>query len=508
MVNDHQIEQILTRANPIPRPEHLSEDPSEAQALFALIQERRNAMTVARQPIPKQPSAGRHRRPTLVATGAAFVVIAVVGVAAFIGLGNQPETANQPINPPSGEGTLPLVTDPQPPAETTPPPVETTLPEARPTTLLDGTWAQNKLEPGMGLLLIHFVETDFGIVAATDFPGGIWLSQDGYAWEEVLALPRGEIIEDADLLPGEPPLYTTEASVDSLVVYDGEVYAFGGIAEDANGPNRTVRLVVYRSIDGTNWSETTYSDYRTGSESTDAVAGENELIVIAQGSEPGTLIFRSEDGITWTRHNPGFSLETAAYVSGEYLAVAVGPEETEEYPWGKRTMVRSADGIEWEQIPGSDFPFNAFPRDLTQYRDRLYMDGLVYDDDVPGQQGMIFYSNDGRTWQQAEMPDLPSLRFVTQLIPSPNGLMALGEILWTEDPAEVRKVPMTTVDGTTFVEIPHPPGLFDASVVEYIRGYPAGEEIILNSVNWPRDESGESTGEPGTYYQSIWTPNN
>lgn len=505
MVKDHQIEQKFTRANPIPRPEHLHEDPSEAEALFALILERRNAMTVTEQPAPTRPPADRPRRPAWAAAAAAFVALIVVGVAAFIGLGGQEPTADQPIN--IVEGTVPPVADPQPPAENNPPPVETTLPVAGPTTLLDGTWTQNELEPGMGLP-VHVVETDFGMVATTGYLGGIWLSQDGYAWEEVLTLPRGEIIEDADLLPGEPPIYTTEAGVEDIVRYNGAVYVFGTITEGAHDRDRTLRWVVYGSIDGTSWSETTYSSDNPGGGSTDALAGENELIVIAQNTGSGTPIFRSEDGITWTRHNPGLNLETAAYVSGEYLAVAAGPEETEEYPWGKRTMVRSADGIEWEQIPGSDFPFNAFPRDLTQYRDRLYMDGLVYDDDVPGQQGMIFYSNDGRTWQQAEMPDLPSLRFVTQLIPSPNGLMALGTILWTEDPAEVRMVPMTTVDGTTFVEIPHPPGLFDASVVEYVQGYPAGEEIILNSVHWPRDESGESTGEPGTYYQTIWTPNN
>ena len=125
MVKNHQIAGKLTAANPVPHPDHLHDDSSEAAALFALILERRDAMTITeQQPTPTREQVGprRRRRPALVAAAAALVVLVVVGVAALIGFtGDELDSADQPTSVPAVESTLPPVTDTTPPTSIVPP---------------------------------------------------------------------------------------------------------------------------------------------------------------------------------------------------------------------------------------------------------------------------------------------------------------------------------------------------------------------------------------------------
>ncbi|MEE9178197.1 MAG: redoxin domain-containing protein [Acidimicrobiia bacterium] len=115
-MNNHQIEQKLTQANPVPRPEHLHEDASEARALFALILEKRDNMTVTQQPAPTRPSTNGRWRPALVAVAAAFLVLVVVGVAAIIGLtGTEEKAVGQSVTTP----VIPPITTISPTTTTT-----------------------------------------------------------------------------------------------------------------------------------------------------------------------------------------------------------------------------------------------------------------------------------------------------------------------------------------------------------------------------------------------------
>lgn len=466
MVKGRHIEERMTRANPVSRPDHLHDDPAESEALLALILERRDEMTITK-PAPTRPGRAPRWRPALVASAAGILVLIVVGVAALIGFtGGDSDVAET--------GTPNVPEEPG---------------------LLDGNW-EHRSSP-MTLDLDEVVVTSIGFFAPGS-PDGILMSDDGLTWRVALTLPRGELIAGADPPPSgdagnattttAPPGYTTQAYVESIIEFNGAVYAFGDIAENEDTPAMTVRQVAYRTTDGTEWAETVYAS-EAGSRL--VLAGDDEIVIIVEEAS----VLRSEDGVTWVRHEPGLIIESAAFVGDRYLAVTVD-SDAEEYEWGKRSVIESADGIEWSQIPGSDFAFNAFPRDPVTQDGRIYMSGLVYGEDG-WQRGAVFVSADGSAWAQAEVPAIPELRVVTHLIPSEHGLFALGEALWSEDPElGDRLVPMTTVDGTTFVEIPHPAGLFDQATEA--AAFASGDRMVVHRLDY----------ESGTFHQWIWSPAN
>ena len=481
MVKGRKIEERLIRANPVPRPEHLHQSPSESEALLALILERRDEMTITKQ-ATTQPGRTPRWRPALVASATAFLVLMVVGVAALIGFtGGDSDVAGPSTSAPT---TAPVAESTLPAEPTTTPSVVTTMP-TQAVGLLGGTWehetsATEFVGTGGG------TETSLGLIA-TGTRDGILLSEDGLDFRLVVPFPQGELIEDAELLPGEPPLYTVDAMVSSVVEFDGVVYVFAFIAEDAHTPEMVFQRLVYSSTDGIEWEETTYST-ELGGETT--VAGENEILVVAEEE----TIFRSEDGVTWSRHEPGLILESIGFVGDRYLAVTID-DSADGYEWGKRSMIESVDGLEWNQIPGSDFAYNAFPRDPVTFNGRIYMSGLVFGEDTM-QHAALFVSDDGSAWDQAVIPEMEELRFVTQLIPSEEGLLALGLAMWSEDPEFVdRVVPMTTADGLTFFEIPHPAGIFDAPTPD-AGGYTFGDQIMIHGLSY----------EPLVFHQWIWSP--
>ena len=489
MVNDQQIEQKLTGANPVPHPEHLHEDPSEARALFALILARRDAMTVTKQPTPTRPSTDRRRRPALVAAAAAVLVLVLVGIAAFIGRGDgEEDVTDQSVTTPVVEDTLPPVDGTR--APTTIPAAETTVPVAPAATLLDGTWVRTTRNDGF--IPADMAETAFGLIAAAG-PDGIWLSEDGSDWRQVMALPRGEVVQEAippsEGSEGEPALHSIEAYASEVVEYHSNVYVFAVIAEGLDAPSPTIRPVVFSSTDGTTWSESPFAEPRGV-----AIAGEHELLVVA---EDGATVYRTEDGSDWTRHETPLGvngLESIAYVDGEYLAFVTGPD-TDEFPEGERTMVRSSDGIDWEPIPGSGFPFDAHPRGIIQFGDTLYTGGLLFDGGFT--HAMIWRSTDGSTWQPAELPEIPGLVVISDFIPSKYGLLALGQ----QTGEITRIVPLTTTDGSTFVVVPNPDDVFigtNGIPLTRSQGVAIGDGIVLRGQKNPWD---------GTIYQWTWTPN-
>ncbi|NNC92322.1 MAG: exo-alpha-sialidase [Acidimicrobiia bacterium] len=500
MVSKDQIERRFTRANPVANPEHLHGDPAEADALLSLILERRDDMTTTRTPLPTRPPVRPRWQPARIAAVTAVLVVLVVGVAALIGFtGSEPDTADPGTTLPASESTipeggstLPPVTDPPP--TTLPPPTE----QPAAATLFDGSWTHETSEQPFARFEV--VTTSLGYFSVgTNRPGsdggtGVWFSADGTDWEQVLTMPVGEVIGDAELLPDEPPQYTIEASVRAIVEFDGEVYAFAVIVEDAHSPSESVRQVAYRTTNGFEFDEVTIPE-EVGIST--VLAGSNEMIVLPHTGSIGnapTPVLRSEDGTTWTRHETGLTITEAAFVDGVYLAV--GEFEDSEYEWGRRTMVESADGIEWTEIREATFADNEFPRFLTPFGDLHYMGGLYYDESgSPAQTGVVFYSDDGgASWQRATMPAIPDLAFVNDLIPTEHGLLAVGWAGWSEEPARV--VPMAMVDGTTFVELPTPDSLFNAQSGGY-SGYREGEAIVVFGNDY----------DPVLFHKWTWTPN-
>ena len=214
MVNKEHMAERLTRANPVPHPEHLHEDPAEADALLALILERRDDMTLTQQPLPTKPPTRPWWQPARIAAVAAILVVLVVGAVALIGFGgDEPDAAEQATTLPAAETTIPEAGSTVPPV-TQPPP---TVQPVQPATLFDGRWMHETSEQPFNQFEV--VETNIGYFsrggsrAGLDPGGGVWFSPDGSDWSQVVALPVGEVIEDARLLPGEPPIRTVEASV-------------------------------------------------------------------------------------------------------------------------------------------------------------------------------------------------------------------------------------------------------------------------------------------------------
>jgi hypothetical protein len=85
---------------------------------------------------------------------------------------------------------------------------------------------------------------------------------------------------------------------------------------------------------------------------------------------------------------------------------------------------------------------------------------------------------------------------VTNLVPTEYGLLAVGEALWSEDLTD-RLVVMTTADGSTFTEVPHPAGLFDGAFVAGAT-FTAGDRIMIRGLDH----------ETSTFHQWIWAPAN
>ena len=209
MVNEHHTEQKLIRANPVPQPEHLHGDPSEAQALLALIMERRDAMTMTKQPAGIRAPRGPRWQSARIAAAAAVLVVLVIGAAALIGFaGDGSDTADQATSVPAVESTIPESEATVPPVTDTPAatPQTTTLPAEAPATLFDGSWQHQTSEQPFPRFEV--VETSLGFfsrgdnIAGREGGPGVWFSPDGADWQQVLTMPVGEVIEDADTAPG------------------------------------------------------------------------------------------------------------------------------------------------------------------------------------------------------------------------------------------------------------------------------------------------------------------
>ena len=464
MVNEHHTEQKLIRANPVPQPEHLHEDPSEAQALLALIMERRDAMTMTKQPLPIRPQPRPPWQSARIAAAAAVLVVLVIGAAALIGFaGDGSDTADQATSVPAVESTIPESEATVPPVTDTPAatPQTTTLQAEGPATLFDGSWQHQTSEQPFPRFEV--VETSLGFfsrgdnIAGREGGPGVWFSPDGTDWQQVLTMPVGEVIEDAVLLPDEPPMYTIEASVRSLIEYDGAVYAFASIADPAHSPDSVTQQVAYRTTDGVEFEAITYSTEGGGQT---FLVGENEMLAILDRGR-GTSILRSEDGYNWTRHEPDVIISRrCCRLRGRQV------------PGGGRVRRRRRirmgtphhGGVaRWDRVDRGlrrRIRLQRVPTLPDRAPGHVLHGGLYYDLEAEtAQTGIVFHSEDGSTWERATMPAIADLAFVTDLISTEYGLLAVGWAGWSDKPARV--VPMTTVDGTTFVELPHLDGLFN-----------------------------------------------
>ena len=473
MMSKEQLERRLTRANPVAHPEHLHQDSAETNALLSLILERRDDMTLTQQPQQTRPPTQPRWRPARIAVATAVLVILVVGAVALGVRGGE----DQATVPSTVATTLPEPATTLPAAPTTALPAGT-VPDTEPGTLLAGTWLhETASEPFPGY---EVTETSLGFFSVED-GSGVWFSADGTDFQQVLAMPVGEVIEDAELQPGIPPIYSISASVKTIVEYADAVYAFAEIADPAHGPEWAVRQLAYRTTDGTGFEEI---EYASEEGFPIPLVGGEAMVVILEGSEPSTPIYRTEDGTAWMRHDPGLNVRSAVVFEDDFLVLDRSYIGTDD-PDGRFALYRSGNGIEWTRIEGSEFKAGEeYPDELIAHDGRLYASGAVFDGERA--RGAIFHSADGAGWSRADLLEDYDLRVVDHLVSTKFGLLALGR----EGYQSVSLIPLTTIDGTTFVEIPHPEGMFDGS---WPWGYATTDGFELLG------------DQPGGYSRWTWT---
>jgi hypothetical protein len=134
MVNEPNIERLLTEANPVVDPEQLRLPADEIDARCTTLLERRRVMptkTLLRQPEPETRTPPAVRKPVLAFAAGLAVVLVVVGAIALWGMGGDPDFAEEPG--PITQTTTPLTQPPttaSPPATTAPATPATTEPSA------------------------------------------------------------------------------------------------------------------------------------------------------------------------------------------------------------------------------------------------------------------------------------------------------------------------------------------------------------------------------------------
>lgn len=422
----------------------------------------------------------------LLATGAAaLLVVAVGGVAVLTGLF-------------SGGGGAPIAA----------------TPDDAGMTLQDGTWERTVLPAG---LHVDGVEaTSFGLVAA-DGGAGIWISEDAIEWQQVFAGPyepfNGTTTTPAPPITAAPPAPVVGTSIQHVAAFNGALYAVGINAADIDGPTMTARLLVYRSDNGLAWEEIVIVDQNGYSvrRPTDLVPTDTGLLVYGEaeteGVVTGTVIFRSEDGRTWTELAPdqtglgnvGLWNGVTQYSAG-FIAIGEDTSSPEEDP--TRAVYRSEDGLRWEPIPGTTFGRDDYsalhPDSFAEYGGVLFLGGFEFVWET-GHQAALWLSTDGVMFERIELdPALPSMDVVTDLISTPSGLLVVGWSSPTEtDPA--RLVLLTTTDGSAFAPVADEAAVFD-KVQEQQSGIVFDDQVFLFGTEDLHDGTAEA-------YQWTWTPN-
>jgi hypothetical protein len=367
-------------------------DSTEFEMALAAIEDRWEfGDEPARIPAVRRPG---WMRPTLIAAGAALLVILAITVPALFLRGEEQSVTDTTLPP--ATTTTEVVTTTLPVATTTP----TTIPPPVPTAPAMN-WQRVPDDPMFDQMAIWTVTAGGpGLVAAGGSIGDegtvvdaiVWVSTDGFTWERIDDPSFAAMIPPEDITFGSPATGIRDVAANSSVI----------VAAGFRGNDATTWL----SEDGIQWSQSDDEDLLG--------EGFSNILAVTEGG-PGWVavgdidmdggVWVSEDGLDWVRVDDddllaGDRIDVTIYDvtawNGGLIAVgAVGIDGATGDRAGRGTIWISQDGIEWTELSDESLArprvFGAVSVDPST--------GRVF---VFGSPGGFWSSMDGVTWEVAD----------------------------------------------------------------------------------------------------------
>jgi hypothetical protein len=157
--------------------------------------------------------------------------------------------------------------------------------------------------------------------------------------------------------------------------------------------------------------------------------GADGLMAIGANGGP-TSIWTSPDGASWTRRVAApFGDRGVSIAFGDDGFVAVGSRD-----WQDQMVWRSADGLDWHADAAAATAFKGAKITGIYERPGGFLvagnvgggwapDGVIGD---PGGRARVWWSENGSTWEQANLPENHQAMFVDDLLPVARGFVATG----------------------------------------------------------------------------------
>lgn len=362
-MKEHEIEELLRRANPEPEVDACRMKPDMVQVRSASILDRRDPVRAQYQQHLRTAEAPRASRSGVrkfaIAAGAAALGLVVIGGVALLSVNGGVNVAPAaPIVPNVTQPTtLPSTTVPdQTPPTTTGGDIPSTTVAASDAALPQPRVAMERVTDGFwseGGWVTSVVVGGPGVVAvgATDgFPftdAAVWTSPDGHSWSRV---DEGAVVFGDDPASGD--------AEGSQIMSDVAVGRFGIVAVGFAGRRSDYDAAVWISADGEEWERIPHDEAIFGGSGIQAAYSvvQFDNTVIAVGESAGRAqVWVSHDGREWARASVvdapgGDKTEPTAMrdvAVWEHGLVAVGSAGSRSRP----AVWLSNNGITWNRLP-------------------------------------------------------------------------------------------------------------------------------------------------------------
>lgn len=288
---------------------------------------------------------------------------------------------------------------------------------------------------------------------STDTQALVWRSPDGVTWNLV---PDSESFDQGHM--------RAVAATDTRIVAVGT-----HASESTEFPGR-------ESVVGATWSSTDGRSWRTvwGSVPSfvDVVATDDGFLAATEGGRrPAPAIWRSVDGLAWTRVAAPIVLGDGVInrlirTADGFLAVGASVNVASDEGSGQTPRAAawfSVDGLVWERI--ADQPaFDGGVMTDVAFRNGQYL-AAVFDPATGDRK--LWISDDGRTWQGASHPaSQSSAGAPSRIVGLPSAFLLSADRTVGGTVAEFAA--WTTVDGTSWAVVPDQPALEGVSVYAFL----------------------------------------
>ncbi len=265
-----------------------------------------------------------------------------------------------------------------------------------------------------------------------DLKALIWVSEDGRRWQSV------PLFGDAanGLIEA-----VTQAPDGSFVAVGRELLVNDGLPE--------VNALVWRSADGISWTRIPAAESFSRSLMFDVAGTVDGVVAVGcqAGGECGTgRVWRSSDGLDW-QLAAELQMIPQAVVAGGSTIVVAGSEEFGVGSTGQAVVSSSADGITWS-TPAPLAERESLLGDVTLHGEQLVATGSLRTSDGEGDRGLLYTSADGEAWQPVASPRLERDVVPTAVVSSGEIVLVLGGrfsangekpvVLWGDDLAALK----------------------------------------------------------------------